>query len=119
MKVFADTCVSAGLPRALVEADHDVVNAASWPADPGDAEVLECARQESRVLVTLGKDLGELAIVRGWEHAAIVRLDALSTSSQVEMILAVLERYGMMLQSGAIVTAEAGRVRVRPPDQQE
>ena len=119
MKVLVDTCVSAGVPRALIQAGHDVVYAAEWPADPGDAEILERARQESRILVTLDKDFGELAIVRGQEHAGIVRIVALPTSKQVEMCLSVLTKYGALLESGAIVTAEHGRVRVRPPDDRE
>lgn len=119
MKLLVDTCVSAGVPRALSEAGHDVVHAADWPVDPGDAEILERARQESRILVTLDKDFGELAIVRGQEHAGILRLVALSTSKQVELCLSALATYGTLLESGAIVTAEAGRVRVRPPDEEE
>ena len=63
MRVLVDTCVSAGVPRALAEAGHDVVYAADWPVDPGDAEILERAREESRILLTLDKDFGELAIV--------------------------------------------------------
>ena len=102
MKVLVDTCVSAGVPRALAEAGHDVVSAADWPVDPGDEEILERAHQESRVLVTLDKDFGELAIVRGQAHAGIVRLVALSTSKQVEVCLSVLARYGTLLESGAI-----------------
>ena len=119
MKVLVDTCVSAGVPRALAEAGHDVVYTADWPSDPGDAEILERAHEESRILVTLDKDFGELAIVRGQAHAGIVRLVALSTSKQVEVCISVLVRYGALLESGAIVTVEAGRVRVRPPDEQE
>lgn len=114
-----DTCVSAGVPRALAEAGHDVVYAADWPVDPGDEEILEHARSESRILVTIDKDFGEIAIVKGQAHSGIVRLVALSTTKQVEACLSVLARYGMLLESGAIVTAEAGRVRVRPPNEQK
>ena len=35
------------------------------------------AYEESRVLVTIDKDFGELAIVRGQAHSGIVRLVAL------------------------------------------
>ena len=52
--------------------------AGEWPQDPGDEEILRRAHQESRVLVTLDKDFGELAIVRGQVHSGIVRLVALS-----------------------------------------
>ena len=61
------------------EAGHDVVWAADWPTVPGDKEILRRAHQEARVLVTLDKDFGELAIV--------------------------LAKYGPEPEAGAIVTA--------------
>jgi hypothetical protein len=44
-------------------AGHDVVWAGEWHEDPGDEEILERAHVEGRILVTLDKDFGELAIV--------------------------------------------------------
>ena len=114
MKVLLDTCVWGGVRKTLSEAGHDVVWAGDWSSDTGDEEILHRAHQDSRVLVTLDKDFGELAIVRGQSHAGIVRLVALSTSQQAEVCVAVLTRYGPELNAGAIVTAEASRVRVRP-----
>jgi len=119
LKVLLDTCVSAGVPKALAEAGYDAVWVGDWPKDPGDEEILSFARQESRVLVTLDKDFGELAIVRRQPHCGIVRLVALSTSQQVDICLTVLARYGSQLEAGAIVTAESSRIRVRPPSDQE
>ena len=119
MKVLLDTCVSAGVHNALAEAGYDAVWAGDWPKDPGDEEILAFARQESRVLVTLDKDFGELAIVRRQPLCGIVRLGALSTSQQVDICLTVLARYGSQLEAGAIVTAESSRIRVRPPSDQE
>ena len=52
MRVLLDTCVWGGVSKALVAAGHDVVWVGDWPTDPGDEEILACARQESRVLVT-------------------------------------------------------------------
>jgi len=40
-----------------------MVWAGEWPEDPGDEEILERAHVEGRILVTLDKDFGELAIV--------------------------------------------------------
>lgn len=85
-----------------------------WPADPGDDEILALACQEGRILITLDKDFGELAVVREQAHAGIIRLVVLSASQQASICLMVLARYGIDLQSGAIVTVEPGRIRVRP-----
>jgi predicted nuclease of predicted toxin-antitoxin system len=88
-----------------------------WSEDPGDEEILATAYSEGRILVTLDKDFGELAIVRGTPHCGILRLVNLSTRQQASVCLRVLELYGNELASGAIITAELGRVRIRPPDE--
>jgi len=40
--------------------------------DPGDEEILEWAHREGRVLVTLDKDFGELAIIHERSHCGII-----------------------------------------------
>jgi len=115
LKVLLDSCVWGGVRKALSDAGHDVVWAGEWTTDPGDEEILDRAHQEARVLVTLDKDFGELAIVRGLPHSGLIRLVDLSTSEQARISIAVLAKYGQELGAGAIITVEAGRVRVRPP----
>ena len=114
MKLLLDTCVWGGAIEALEAAGHDVIWAGAWDADPGDDEILARAYQEGRVLVTLDKDFGELAVVHGHPHTGIVRLVNWAALQQASICLAVLARYDIELQTGAIVTADPGRVRVRP-----
>ena len=95
-------------------AGHDAVWAGEWSEDPGDIEILEQARAEERVLVTLDKDFGELAVFHGIPHSGIIRLISWPASRQAEACLMVLDRYGEELQQGALVTIEPGRVRIRP-----
>ena len=64
--------------------------------------------------LTLDKDFGELAVVHGQPHAGILRLVILSAAHQAPACLMAINRYGAELQSGAIVTVELGRVRIRP-----
>jgi predicted nuclease of predicted toxin-antitoxin system len=116
VKLLLDTCVWGGVQTELVSAGYDVVWTGDWSEDPGDEEILATAYSEGRILVTLDKDFGELAIVRGTAHCGILRLVNLSTRQQAAVCLRVLELYGNELASGAIVTAELGRVRIRPPD---
>lgn len=63
MRVLLDTCVAAGAKSALAAAGHDVVWVGEWSEDPGNDEIIATAHRESRVLVTLDKDFGELTIV--------------------------------------------------------
>lgn len=117
MKLLLDTCVS-GLARYALEAGgHDVIWSAEWVRDPGDEEILSRAHAEGRILVTIDKDFGELAIVRGYPHSGIVRLVGLRSGQQGPVCGEVLERYGAELQKGAIVTASLSRARIRPTEE--
>ncbi len=106
----------AGVVRsALVAAGHDVTAAIDWPRDPGDEEILSAAQSEGRVLVTLDKDFGELVIGKGRLHHGIIRLVNLASHQQAASCVHVLEAHPEDLMNGAIITVEAGRLRVRTP----
>lgn len=64
MKLLLDTCVWGKAKEILEEAGHDVIWAGEWTHDPGDEEILNIAIKDVRILVTLDKDFGELAILR-------------------------------------------------------
>lgn len=113
MKILLDACVWGKAREDLTAAGHDVVHAGDWTEDPGDEEVLVRAFDEGRVLVTLDKDFGELAIVRAQPHFGIVRLVEIPAKRQGAVCSQALERYATKLASGAIVTVERGRTRVR------
>ena len=81
MKLLLDTCVSGAARQALEAAGHDVTWSVEWESDPGDEVILSRARAEGRILVTIDKDFGELAIVRGHLHAGIVRLVGLRSGA--------------------------------------
>ncbi|MBI4516855.1 MAG: DUF5615 family PIN-like protein [Deltaproteobacteria bacterium] len=115
MKLLLDACVWGGAAEVVRAAGHDVVWAGDWAEDPGDDEILVIARQQQRIVVTLDKDFGELAIIRGHLHCGIIRLVNQAATRQAVVCLRVLEQYQADLQRGAIITVEPGRVRVRPP----
>lgn len=114
MKVLLDSCVWGKVRQPLQAAGHDVIWAGEWSSDPGDEEIMARAHAEGRVLVTLDKDFGELAIVRRRSHYGILRLVNLSTAQQVQVCLRVLASHGAELEAGAIITAEINRLRIRP-----
>jgi predicted nuclease of predicted toxin-antitoxin system len=117
MKLLLDACVWGGTRNELEGSGHDVEWAGDWPEDPGDEEILAQAHNEGRILVTLDKDFGEMAIVRGIPHSGILRLVNLAAREQGSMCVRIIAKYGKELQSGAIITAEPGRLRIRPPDE--
>lgn len=114
MKVLIDSCVAGSVAPALVSAGHQIECVTDRPADPGDAAILAHAKSTGQVVVTLDKDFGELAVVRGHAHAGIVRLAGFRAGQQAAACVAVLSRYPVELNDGAIVTAGPSRTRVRP-----
>jgi predicted nuclease of predicted toxin-antitoxin system len=116
LKLLLDGCVWGGAKKVLEDEGHDVVWAGEWAEDPGDREILNRAHAERRILVTLDKDFGEIAIVEGIVHSGIVRLVDISATKQGPLCAQVLSRYAADLVPGSMVTVEPGRIRIRPPD---
>jgi len=115
MMLLLDTCVWGGAKASLQSAGHDVVWTGDLAEDPGDEEILAQAHREQRALITLDKDFGELAIRRNLPHCGIIRLVNISARQQGPICEQVLAQYGNEVTQGAILTVEAGRVRIRPP----
>ncbi|MBU3948322.1 MAG: DUF5615 family PIN-like protein [Proteobacteria bacterium] len=116
MKVLLDTCVWGKAKEKLLQKGHDTIWAGDWPEDPGDLEILELAHKQNRVLITLDKDFGELAIVRKIPHSGIIRLVNVSAKNQAELSIYAIDRYAKLLCKGAIVTVESNRIRIRAAD---
>ena len=116
MKVLLDSCVWGPAAEELARAGHSVTWVGDWVSDPGDEAVLRFAVETRSIPVTLDKDFGELAIVRGQHHAGIERLAGISARRQATACIAALNRYGDLLVRGAIVTVEPGRIRIKVPE---
>lgn len=117
MKVLLDTCVWGPAQIEIRAAGHDVIWTGDWEVDPGDEEILNRAHADNRVLVTLDKDFGELAILRGLPHHGIIRIVGFSVRQHASVCLSVLNSHQKELEASAIVTAEPGRLRIRDRDQ--
>ena len=114
MKLLLDTCVAPSVATALKTAGQDVIWVGEWQVDPGDEEILTFALKEGRTVVTLDKDFGELAVAFGRAHSGIIRLVNFPLSQHAAVCLAAIAQHGTELSQGAIVTAEPGRLRLRP-----
>ncbi len=113
MKLLLDSCVWGGAKVDIEAAGYDVAWAGEWAHDPGDEAILDVARREGRILVTLDKDFGEIAIVRGLQHSGIVRLVGFRAREQAAAVLRVLALHGEALAAGAIATVRPGQLRLR------
>jgi predicted nuclease of predicted toxin-antitoxin system len=115
MNILLDTCIWKGAQHVLENAGHNVLWIGTMEKDPGDIFIIEQAFREKRILITLDKDFGELAILRGFPHYGIIRLANCAAQKQGHLSEAILKRYAEELLQGAIITAEPGRIRVRSP----
>ena len=110
---FGHLRLGGALP-ALKEWGHDVIWSGSWDKDPGDAAILNTAHSERRILVTLDKDFGELAILKEMPHSGIIRLTGFRATQMAAATHHIVTTYAVELTAGAIVTVDPERIRIRP-----
>jgi predicted nuclease of predicted toxin-antitoxin system len=115
VKLLLDRCVWGPATDELSAAGHDAVWTGTWPEDPGDERILAAAYAERRVLVTIDKDFGGLAVLQGLPHAGMIRLDRIPARQQASACLRAIDEHASDLEAGAIVTVERGRIRIRQP----
>lgn len=113
MKLLFDSCMSLAVADELRREGVDVIWVGDWPEDPGDPAILRRAHAEGRVLITLDKDFGELAVVHQYPHAGIVRLVDVPPEDTAFTCRRVASFYARELAGGAIITVESKRTRVR------
>jgi len=112
-KVLLDSCIWSGAKQELSVAGYDVKWVGDFYEDPGDDAVIELALAENRILITLDKDFGELAIFRGKLHRGIIRIVNFSALQHGRVSLEVLQKYRTELEHHAIITVERDRIRIR------
>jgi predicted nuclease of predicted toxin-antitoxin system len=115
VKLLLDTCVWGAAKAELVALGYDAIWSGDWPIDPGDEEILSFATKESRVLVTLDKDFGELVFLKRQSHCGILRLHGVPSRQQATQIHRVIQNFGEALTARGIVTLNNQRVRIRLP----
>ena len=113
MRILLDSCVCGKAVEVLAHRGHDVIWTGSWPKDPGDSEILAFAKREQRIVVTLDKDFGELAVLKGQPHAGIIRLVNIPAKEQADFCAHILDTHKQDLMNAAIITVDRQRIRVR------
>lgn len=109
--------MSQRLASWLHERGFDVVRPVDLGADPGDVALLDRARRERRILVTMDKDFGALVFGQGFEHAGLIRLPSVPGEGQARLMAAMLDRHDATDLVGAVVTVRGSRIRIARPRQ--
>jgi predicted nuclease of predicted toxin-antitoxin system len=115
MKFLVDRCAGRSLADWLGSEGHDSLYAVSLGPDPGDRALLQKAVSEERILVTIDTDFGKLVFRGGEVHCGIVRLPDVRRERRIELMKRVIERYGLQLERGAMITVRGGNIRVSLP----
>ena len=86
--------------------------------DPGDRALLDWAAKETRILVTIDTDFGQLIYRENLSHAGLVRLPDVPTRERQLIMQDLLTRYETELQEAAIITVRGGLIRISKGPQQ-
>ena len=116
MKLLLDQ----GLPRsaaALLRATGiDTVHTGEIGLATADDEaIIQVARQQERVIITLDADFHALLALSGADKPSVVRIriEGLRAESLATLLQALLEERSSELDKGALMTVQLERVRIR------
>jgi predicted nuclease of predicted toxin-antitoxin system len=112
MKFLIDRCAGRLLANWLRKQGHDVVESRELGPDPGDRALLEWAAAETRILVTIDTDFGELIYLENIPHAGLIRLPDVPAHERQLIIQDLLTRHEAELRNAAIITVRGGRIRI-------
>ncbi len=112
MNFLVDRCAGRRLAEWLRESGHDVLDSQSLGQDPGDAELLQLAHRENRVLVTIDTDFGALLFVENAPHHGLIRLPDVPSAQRIALMARVLEDHRDDVASGAVITIKGDRIRI-------
>jgi predicted nuclease of predicted toxin-antitoxin system len=107
-----DRCAGNTLAKWLRSQGHDVDDAGEWRLDPGDAAILKAAKDADRILVTIDTDFGLLIFADEMPHRGLVRLPDCPATERIAIFSDLLARHEEALEAGAVITVNAGRVRI-------
>ena len=112
MRFLIDRCAGRLLADWLRTQGHDVVESRELGPDPGDRALLEWAAKETRILVTIDTDFGELIYLENLSHAGLVRLPDVPARERLLIIQDLLTRYEAEMHGASIITVRGDRIRI-------
>lgn len=112
MRFLIDRCAGSLVARWLRSKGHDVIESRERGPDPGDQALLEWAANESRILITIDTDFGQLIFHEGISHSGLIRLPDVRANERLHILEDLLGRFSDELQEACIITVKGGRVRL-------
>ncbi len=114
LRLLLDQMIDSDIAVGLRAAGHDVCCVAELGmARADDAEILEVAAHENRILVTLDEDFGDWAILPLGCHPGVIRIKAHPTTTEMIrfVLFPFLRAHRNAEFSGRLVIVRPGDVR--------
>jgi predicted nuclease of predicted toxin-antitoxin system len=108
MRFLVDECTGPAVARWLREQQHDVFSVYDEDRGADDGSILERARIEDRILITIDKDFGEHVFRDKVPHRGVVllRLRDERSPSKIAALKRLIEGYGAQLVGRFVVVTE-------------
>ncbi|MBM3211503.1 hypothetical protein FJZ33_04730 [Candidatus Poribacteria bacterium] len=113
MKFLVDICAGKRLADWLRDHGYDVLEVRDRAPTMEDDKILQWAYIEKRVVVTMDKDFGTLAVALNQPHNGIVRLPDVPVLERQRMMDQVILNHSQDLENCAIITVSRKHIRVR------
>ena len=115
LKIIMDVGVGKLSEEWLSQQGHDVLATRTIDPRMGDNEILDIAAQETRLVITMDKDFGELVYKHKAAHAGVLllRLEDATGVEKVQVITEIFSQHGDKL-FGSFSVYKNGRLRIHP-----
>jgi predicted nuclease of predicted toxin-antitoxin system len=114
MRFLFDVGVGRIVEEWFIQAGFDVKSVRNL--DPGleDTKILQLAALESRLVVTMDKDFGELVYRSGMVHAGVLllRMEDADAASKLKVMQAIIENHSSEI-SGCFAVYQQDKLRIR------
>jgi len=113
LRFLADESCDFAVVRALRAADYDVLAVCEFMHRSADAQLIELASQERRILITEDRDFGWLVFVSRTESAGVIllRFPGNARKTLAEVVLRMVREQRDNL-AGSFVVVQPGHVRI-------
>lgn len=114
IRLMIDVNLGIGIEDYLKSQGYDVVTVRSINPSMDDEEICRLAKNESRIILTLDKDFGDLVYKNRLKHSGILilRLDDWSLKNKIDILQWILHQHGENLQDSFSIY-QKGNLRIR------